>query len=254
MNIADAVAENGGQPIRVATVKRGDQWYVSLFYTIADNAVHQAGLPNPTVADRIPDDGQGHAGTGRPGVRRRGIRRAASRDVIAVLPPDEMGVLHDYGKLLIDQAGAGDLTSGMADLGVTISNADLGRQRRHRRQEGVDRVADHHGRRPDRRPSPAIRPPDRSPLTCPARTPIVLDENTIDSFLTDAVGSDQLTPELLEIIKREFKQIIGLGIVTVQVDGKWYVSPIRSVSDIVVSLLKGLEPGDIDYLISLAQN
>ena len=37
------------QPIRVATVKRGDQWYVSLFYTIADNAVHQAGLPNPTV-------------------------------------------------------------------------------------------------------------------------------------------------------------------------------------------------------------
>ena len=59
---------------------------------------------------------------------------------------------------------------------------------------------------------------------------------------------------MLDIIKREFKQIIGLGIVTVQVDGKWYVSPIRSFSDIFVSLLKGLEPGDVDYLISLAQN
>ena len=53
VNIADAVAENDGQPIRVATVKRGDQWYVSLFYTIADNATHAAGLPNPTEADRI---------------------------------------------------------------------------------------------------------------------------------------------------------------------------------------------------------
>ena len=63
-----------------------------------------------------------------------------------------------------------------------------------------------------------------------------------------------LDPQALEIIKREFKQIIGLGLVTVQVDGKWYVSPVRSVSDIFVSLLKGLEPGDVDYLISLAQN
>ena len=50
VNIADAVAENDGEPIRVATVKRGDNWYVSLFYTIADNAVHAEGLPNPTQA------------------------------------------------------------------------------------------------------------------------------------------------------------------------------------------------------------
>jgi hypothetical protein len=40
----------------------------------------------------------------------------------------------------------------------------------------------------------------------------------------------------------------------VQVDGKWYVSPVRSFGDVFTSLLKGLEPGDIDYLISLAGN
>ena len=45
------MAENNGEPIRVATVKRGDNWYVSLFYSIADNATHAAGLPNPTAAD-----------------------------------------------------------------------------------------------------------------------------------------------------------------------------------------------------------
>ncbi len=60
---------------------------------------------------------------------------------------------------------------------------------------------------------------------------------------------------MLKIIKQEFKQIIGLGVVTVQgPDGKWYVSPIRSFSDIFVSLLKGLDSDDVDYLISLAKN
>jgi hypothetical protein len=47
-------------------------------------------------------------------------------------------------------------------------------------------------------------------------------------------------------------QVTGLGFTTVQVDGKWYVSPLRTYSGVLVSLLQGLEPGDIDYFISLA--
>ncbi len=57
VNIADEVAKNDGKPFRVATVKRGDNWYVSFFYTIADNATQEAGLPNPTAADAIPAAG-----------------------------------------------------------------------------------------------------------------------------------------------------------------------------------------------------
>ena len=65
VNIADAVKENNGEPIRVATVKRGDKWYVSLFYSIADNAVHAAGLPNPTRPQFIARKGSGARGRGR---------------------------------------------------------------------------------------------------------------------------------------------------------------------------------------------
>ena len=54
------MASNNGEPIRVATVNRGGQWYVSLFYTIADNAVHAEGLPNPTQADIIEAGGLGN--------------------------------------------------------------------------------------------------------------------------------------------------------------------------------------------------
>ena len=81
-----------------------------------------------------------------------------------------------------------------------------------------------------------------------------LDQSTIEDFIAQGGGSQDLDPKMVDIIKREFQQIIGLGIVTVQVDGQWYVSPVRSFSDIGVSLLKGLQPSDVDYLISLAQN
>jgi|GEM_PF-1085580 len=254
VNIADAVAENGGDPIRVATVKRGDNWYVSLFYTIADNAVHQAGLPNPTTADQIPAVGQAS-----PEDAVNAFITAASagnlEDVIKVLPPDEMGALHDYGKLLIQQADAGSLTSDMTDLGVSVDNvswvqsdvtggAKLSIKSLSLTADGqtvtIQRDAT----------SGSVT------LTVPDQPAVTLDESTIDNYLTDTLGASStgLDPQLLDIIKREFKQVIGLGLVTVKVGDSWYVSPIRSFSDVFVSLLKGLQPGDVDYLISLSGN
>ena len=44
-----------------------------------------------------------------------------------------MGVLHDYGKLLIEEAGGSDLTSDMDSLGVDDHGHLLGRHRRDRR-------------------------------------------------------------------------------------------------------------------------
>ena len=250
VNIADAVKDNGGDPIRVATVKRGDQWYVSLFYTIADNAVHQAGLPNPTSS--IPADGQGSP---EDAVNKL-IEHAAKGEldgVIALLPPDEMGVLHDYGQVLIDQADAGDLSTSAKDLGVDFSDVTWD-------------VTDVTGGKKLSIKSMTVTADGQTvtierdaangslTVTLPDQPAVTLDEDTIDTYLADAMGSADLDQQALDIIKREFKQVIGLGLVTVQVDGKWYVSPIRSVSDIFVSLLKGLEPGDVDYLINLAKN
>jgi hypothetical protein len=249
INIADAVAKNDGQPIRVATVKRGDQWYVSLFYTIADNAVHQAGLPNPTSS--IPANGQNSPED----AVNTFVEKASQGDlagVIGVLPPDEMGVLHDYGQVLIDQADAGDLSSSAKDLGIDFSNVTWAENDvtggKKLSIKSMTVTADGQTVTIERDTT------DGSlSVSLPGQPTVTLDENTIDTYLSDAVGTDGLDQQALDIIKREFKQIVGLGLVTVQVDGKWYVSPVRSVSDIFVSLLKGLEPGDIDYLIKLAQ-
>jgi len=250
LNIADAVSSNGG-PIRIATVQRDGAWYVSLFYSIADNVTHQAGLPNPTAADRI-------AAIGSPSPEAAVdafIKKASEgdiKDVIALTAPDEMGVLHDYGTLLVDNIGTSDLTSGVSDLGFTVENPSW-------------TVSDVTGGKKVSLASLTVsaqgqtatitRDPAAGSLTVDLDGQTqTLDQSTIEDFIAQAGGSQDLDPTMVDIIKREFQQIIGLGIVTVQVDSKWYLSPVRSLSDIGVSLLEGLQPSDVDYLISLAGN
>lgn len=47
-DIAELVAK-AGQPIQVATVKRGDKWYASFFYTVAENWYVTASKDNPDL-------------------------------------------------------------------------------------------------------------------------------------------------------------------------------------------------------------
>jgi hypothetical protein len=252
VNIADEVAKNDGKPFRVATVKRGDNWYVSFFYTIADNATQEAGLPNPTAADAIPA-----AGASSPeGAVDALFKAAQSGDlagIIAVTPPDEMGALHDYGKLLLQQADSGSLEGDMQDLGFTISDTEWD-------------VSDVTGGKKVSIKSLTItadgqtitieRDPSAGSLTvsAPGQPATTIDDSTIDTYIAQYADSADLDQQAVDIIKREFKQVIGLGLVTTQVDGQWYVSPVRSAGDVFTSLLKGLEPGDVDYLITLSGN
>jgi len=252
VNIADAVAENGGEPIRVATVKRGDNWYVSLFYTIADNAVHAEGLPNPTQAQFIAPEGSESPEAAVDALIKRGST-GDLKGVIALLPPDEMGVMHDYGQLILDQSDAGDLTTEMSDLGfevgpITYDVTDVTGGKKVS-FKSIELTADGQTVSIERNPAEGS-----VTLTAPGESPITLNESTIDTYLSDAIGSDELDAQGLDIVKREFKQLIGLGVVTVNVDGQWYVSPVRSFSDIFLSLMKGLEPGDVEYLIELSGN
>jgi len=250
LNFADAVPSNGG-PIRIATVQRDGAWYVSLFYSIADNVTHQAGLPNPTAADRI-------AAIGSPSPEAAVdafIKKASEgeiKDVIALTAPDEMGVLHDYGTLLVDNIDTSNLTSGVSDLGFTVKDASwtVSDVTGGKKVSLASLTVNAQGQT-----ATITRDPAAGSLTVvlDGQTQ-TLDQSTIEDFIAQAGGSQDLDPTMVDIIKREFQQIVGLGIVTVEVDGQWYVSPVRSFSDIFVSLLKGLQPSDVDYLISLAGN
>ena len=218
-------------------MQRGGAWYVSLFYSIADNATHQAGLPNPTAADRI-------AAVGSPSPEAAVdafVKKATAGEVegaIALTAPDEMGVLHDYGKLLVDKIYSSDVTSGLSDLGFTVTDAgwtvsdvtggkkvslasltvSAQGQTATITRDAAAGIADRRSGWSDADPRPVHHRGLHHPGRPAART---------------------WTRTMVDIIKREFQQIIGLGIVTVQVDGQWYVSPVRSLSDIGVSPAQG---------------
>ncbi|MDQ3579964.1 MAG: DUF2076 domain-containing protein, partial [Actinomycetota bacterium] len=102
IDIAEEVKKNDGEAIRIATVKVGDEWYPSMFYTGADYALKEAKLdwPKQAIAAK---------GANTPGDAVRQLADAALdgdiERVIELLPPDEMGVLHDVGPVIVDAAG-----------------------------------------------------------------------------------------------------------------------------------------------------
>jgi len=252
VNIADEVANNDGKPFRIATVNRNGQWYVSLFYTIADNATQEAGLPNPTASDAIAAVGS-NSPEDAVNALVQAVQAGKLEDAIAVTAPDEMGALHDYGKLLLQQGDASSIEGDLQDAGFTIDNVtwDVSDVTGGKKVsiKSLDVTAQGETVSVERDPAAGS-----LTLTAPGQPAVTIDDSTIDTYIGDYAQSANLDPQAVEIIKREFKQIIGLGLVTTQVDGKWYVSPVRSFGDVFTSLLKGLEPGDIDYLIKLSGN
>ncbi len=249
VDIAKQVADLG-HPIRIATVNRDGKWYPSLFYTLADNWAYQEKGADYQLTP-IKNDG----GASPEEAMNKFIDAASASDpkaLISVLSPDEMGVLHDYGNLMIDsQSGLGD--TGLSD--AQISNLTWS-------------VSDVTGGKKVSVKTITVKTPqgdfslERDPaagslkISIPGQGTINVNADNIGTWISKMMGSAaaNVPPQVQDIIKREFTKIIGLGVVMVQspVDGKWYVSPLRTFSDVMVSLLSGLQPGDIDYFLSLA--
>ncbi len=248
--IADE-AKKLGHPIRVATVNRSGKWYPSLFYTAADYWAQEAKVGNPTTADYIAPAG----GSSADDAMNRLLDAATNQDynsIIGLLPPVEMGVMHDYGKLITGKIPAGRSSSSVKFTDASwvdsaVSGGTLVSLKTLTVTAGDQKVT-------------VVRDPAAGSLTVnvTGQPAVVLNKDTIGSYITKAMGgsdssSPALDPRLVKIIGQEFQQVIGVGIVMTKDNDKWYVSPIRSYAEIFVGLLKGLQPADIDYFISLAK-
>jgi hypothetical protein len=245
VDIAKEVAEQG-HPFRIATVNRDGKWYPSLFYTAADNWAFESIGPDYHLAPIA------NAGGSSPEDAMNAFLDAAMsgdpKAIISVLSPDEMGVLHDYGTLMIDSdsvPSADDLAGvQLSDVTWSVSDVTGGKKVSIKNltlttPDGAYTIA---------------RDPAAGSVTIsmPGQGSVNINQDNIDTWL-DQNGAADLDPQIRDIIKREFPKVIGLGVVMVQGgDGKWYVSPLRSFSDVLVSLLSGLESADIDYFIKMA--
>jgi hypothetical protein len=246
INIADEVSKLG-HPIRIATVNREGKWYVSLFYPAADNTAYtdnpdyKLGTPVPDTGGATPEDAMNTL-----------LAKSTAGDisgVIGVLSPDEMGVLHDYGSLFLQQSGTG--TGALDNAALSDMSWDVTDVTGGKKVSVKSLTITTNGQKYVIQRDPAT---GSLSVQAPGQGTVNITKDNIGTWITENTSDTQLPPQMLTIIQQEFPQVIGLGVVMVQAgDGKWYVSPLRTMSDVMVSLLKGLQPADIDYFISLAQ-
>ena len=237
LDFAEVKADRKGEPIGIATIKVGDEWYPSLFYTIANAALEEEGL-------EWPEQGIAPAGAGSPeDAAKQLVEKAMSGDVkgvIALLPPDEMGVLQDVGPVILDQIGRVPATGAkLVELETDSKEVTGGTQLTIRKLVlEVDGETGEITRDGDCYTAEAQGEKQR----------LCADEI---ARLVRQQGGRNVPSAAIDVIARVGAQVLkdGVGVVATEVDGKWYVSPFRTYSELFLTLMRGLEPKDLDELI-----
>lgn len=262
-DIATQTAETG-HALRIAAVQQDGRWYPSVAYTVADNIAYTT--IGPDYAAKL--DPIAAVGAATPEAAMDNFLGALiSGDVatlVSTLDPGTMGAVQDYASLGFnsgndaclwnsgDDSATESVTCGQTAVSVSSSSWTT------TAVTGGTKVSI--GQltfvTPDGEAS-ITRDPTVPSLTVsvPGQDPMVISPNDVpDLFqaLTDNFGVDlgDQSAQVTDIVKRELQQILDLGVIMVKgTDGQWYVSPMHTYSDVFVSLLRGLQPGDIDFFL-----
>lgn len=237
VDIAQA-ERDGGSPVWIATQQVGGRWYPSLFYTIAAEAT---GNHAPPAADRIPAVG---ASSPEDAVRQlvADLMRGDVGAALALASPDEMGVLHDYGGLLLRRVphfGARGVSVTALDLTTTPLSG--GAQRVGLRRLAVDT--------PDGPVSVMV---DGSCYQVSAQGQshrLCASDIVGDMILGGGTPPSQAQQRAFTDL---FSALGKFGVVTTQTGGQWYVNPVRTFTDLGGTALSGLQGNDLLELIKLA--
>jgi len=242
VNIADLVRQTG-QPIRIATIKVNGGWYTSLFYTAADYALQTGHVAWPTTS--LPATGAGSADAA---VQQfvQALLDANFTAAIELTDPNEMAALHDAGQSVVNAIGRHGPTGVKID---SVSFADKPVT------GGVDTVLQ----------SATLEiQGDQLNLTRSGSCYQVADRNAgqqrqlCGSDLASGMGSGlgALPPEIQQLFAHLSNGMLGsgVGLVATEVNGKWYVSPVRSFSQLVMNVFASLQPGDLKSLFTLGQH
>ena len=231
--------ENHGEPVRIATVNVGGQWYPSVLYTVADYALQDA-------HESWPKQGIAAQGAASPNEAVQQFAQAAvDRDVakmIALLPPDELGALHDAGPVLVDKLGPARPTGAKIATLETDSSEVTGGTKVTLRKLTVQA--------PDGETYSIERQGDCFQLTGEGQS----KKMCVDD-LTSQISGSSMPPQVQGALQHLVGGLLknGIGVVTTQVDGKWYFSPFRSFGELELTALRSLTPDDVLALLEMAR-
>lgn len=220
------------KPIRIATVKVDNQWYPSIFYTVADYALQGARKSWPKQS--VPAKGANSPGDAVRGMADAAVNADLER-VIELVPPDEMGALHDAGPVLLQAfAGKAKPTGAKITKLDTDTNSVTGGTKVTLKELTVEADDD---------TVHMVKNGDCYTVTAKDETHDLCAADVAEGMTGGGAAKQAAT----RVVQGMFKN--GLGVVTTQVDGKWYVSPGRSVFELALTALRSLQPQDIEALL-----
>lgn len=264
-----ALSRESGQPLRVATVNRDGTWYVSAFHTIADNVAWSTDAdyrrdPATALGDGIPAVGAADAEAAVDEFLLASLDGDLTR-MIELADPHELEVLHTYGRLLTRDSELSP--SGVTVLDTTWTVSELtggtlvGLSHLELEYDGGSWTVDIDH--------------DAGRLTVTGDeggigfgldivpTDDGFDVEIDDGYSSQLIEGDDLmreiaamadipvTDELIQLFQRLYTGMLGTGVVVTEVDGSWYLSPIRTAGAFPITLYSDLDSGDAELLTEL---
>ncbi len=242
----------------LAVIRRDGRWRVSISYTIAERLRRDAGLDLPPADRALVATGADSPD----GVVQALVRAANDIDPVAAIrlvDPSESSAALRYAPLYVDglESAAADARRGLADLGVTYSIAVDSEifERDGRTYVSVlpsllELSVEGEGSVTVRRTDECLRVETSGSFADPSIPPDVCLEDLIaDSGgfgLTPFMGGIGLLPEVDSPLLSNGPR---RGLEVVEVDGRWYLRPLHTVTDSWLENLKSLQPEDLDSLL-----
>ncbi len=280
LTFTDSVATPIASSTPIAVVKRSGRWYVSLWYTVAENARMDADKPMPSVADRPVPIG---ADSPEAAVERlmREALRLDPRTVIGMLDPEEMAALYDYAPLFLPkvESAANDALQAAADNGfewsidsISLSSTPDGDLASVRLDAiGASLTSpdvNGHLKLADGKVDIDVKATLPDYMGNPTTTTYSLHDGCVaiesdnpemgpgfDSC-DDQSGFGMFGGGLFNMPAQAMSSTnpADFAVITHKVDGKWFVSPIRTVTTAVITGLKAANPDDLAAAVdSLSQ-
>lgn len=231
----------------LATVKQDGRWYLSMFYSIAEDA-RPAGtnIPEQGVTPRGADSPEGAVQALFDGVSDLDLEA-----IVAGLNPNEAGALQRYAPIFIDDAqkalnGAGFKVA-FSDIKYTVTGSGDHRSvsvdalKMHAISDGTDVTVDLAN--------------GCSTVTSNGET---VDSckggNSIDEMMKSlGLSENKDFQDFVKTVQGAFKDIKPVGLTVQQVDGKWYLSPIGTSLDGMLAVMSALDKQELTDIIDGAK-
>jgi hypothetical protein len=229
------------------SVKRDGRWYVSLFYTAAENARGDRDIPKKGVTP---------IGAKSPELTVDNLLQAVSdlrlEDAVAGLNPNEAEALQRYAPLFIDEAQQQiDEASLVWKISDTEYKVTGGGQKRHVAITALTFKADFEGQQFELKAKDGCVDVNIDGEEIHACASDAFDTGALtDLFDQIGLADDGSFQKYLEDLQEAFQDMTLDGITVNNVGGKWYVSPIGTFFDVIVAELRALDRGELETLIA----